>query len=142
MARERGSRPLKIRVTCSDLPGCGDFTGSRLHCTAGVDKPVVVQLKIRSSVVSVLISLIVFRVLYLVFLRFPGYQNTRKSVRKFIGQFVFGQLHWFSSYSRHFIGQNLHSWSRIFGPGILFSGLFYFVLLVLFNSFLALEPVL
>ena len=58
MARGRGSRPLKIRVTCSDLPGCGDFTGSRLHCTAGVDKPVVVQLKIRSSVVSVLISLI------------------------------------------------------------------------------------
>ena len=139
MARGRGSRPLKIRVTCSDLPGCGDSTGSRLHCTVGVDKPVVVQLKIRSSVVSVLISLIVFDCVILGLFAVFTYQKFCKSVRKFVVQFVFGKLRWFLKYFRRFHWLKSSLLVIISGIYIGLSGLFYNVTLVLFIVFWPLE---
>ena len=51
-------RTLCSSACCVATPWVRQCRGSRLHCTVGVDKPSVVRSKIRSSVVSVLISLI------------------------------------------------------------------------------------
>ena len=90
MARGRGSRSLSICVASSGPPGCGDITRVRLHCTVEVIKPFVVQFKIRSSVVSVLISLICFTQATLDRFGQSTYQIKDKHVRKPCGYFVFG----------------------------------------------------
>ena len=51
--------------------------------------------KTRSSVVSVLISLIVFHWFILGLFAVSTYQKICKSFKKFVVQFVFGKLRWF-----------------------------------------------
>ena len=95
--------------------------------------------KTRSSVVSVLISLIVLIALYLVFFAVSTYQKFCKSVRKLVVQFVFGKLRWFFNYFRRFYWLKSSLLVIISGIYIGLSGLFYNVTLVLFIVFWPLE---
>jgi hypothetical protein len=54
MARGRGSYSL-LSACCVATPWVRRYHGFRLHCTVGVDKPFVVQFKIRSSVVYIVL---------------------------------------------------------------------------------------
>ena len=119
--------------------GAATAQGPRLHRTVGVDKPVIVQLEIRSSAVSVLISLIVFDWFILGLFAVSTYQKICKSVRKFVVEFVFGKLCWFLNYFQRFYWLKSSLLVIISGIYIGHSGLFYNVTLVLFIVFWPLE---